>query len=417
MNIFDRFKSNKSVEPTTNEDPKSAETPNTLKTFVMQYSKAETPTFKESKTDGWVKYGESNDFPMHLLEYLETSAIHSGIVNGKSYLVAGGDFLIDEVPYTEWKKTADVRDVAQIAPILENSYGEDWWSLKEKLALDWTISGSYALKITWSLDFSRIVKVDYMPWQNIRAGIKEDGKVTKYFYAEDWKSKYGSKVEAEEYPAFDINSHLPDGELPDEYSSVYDYPYEHVQVLYVKNHFPGYYYYGRPCYIGALNAIKATGILSQFYLSSIENGFTPSMVITFNEMPGSAEEGNAVRKQIETQFTVKGIGRKLAVFFAKSKETAPTFTPLDVKNLDSQLITLQSQLYSSVITGHSVTSPELVGVSVPGQLGEGSFEEKWQLFKRTVIDRDTAAIEKTIQMISDINGSSKTIKIAERNPI
>ena len=409
MSIFSRF--SKNTPPAT----LPAKEENSLKTFVMAYSKAEIPVFKELKSEGWVQYGQHNDFPNSLLEYLDASSIHSGIVNGKAYLIAGDDFLIDGVPYLEVKKTGALDRTKDIGSFIENAYGESWYSIKDKISLDWTIAGAYALKITWSINFSRIVKVEYLPWQNIRTGVKNsEGKIDKYFYSDSWKASYGYKIEADEFPAFDVNSHLPGGTLPEHYESIEDYPYKNEQILYVKNHWPKYEYYGRPMYMGALTAIKATGILSQFYLSSIENGFTPSMLITFNEAPASTEEGNDIRRQIEKQFTVKGIGRKLGVFFAKSKETAPTFTQLDVKNLDSQLLQLQNELYTSIITGHSVTSPELVGVSVPGQLGGSDFELKVKLFNNTVIFRDTAVIERTINELASINGITETIKIKPR---
>lgn len=401
MKLFNFLKK----EPTIIEQEKSKVN---VKTFVQSYSKVDLPKFKEITKSGWVSYGDNNDFPEFLLELTETSAIHNGIVNGKSYLVAGDSFLLNDKT-DEHNKTLGV-DLTKFNAFINNAYGESWYDIKAKLAIDYTLSGSYALLVYWSNDFSRIVKVEHMPWQYVRPGIMEDGKVQKYFVSENWK---GRKVEAEEYQSFDINSHLPNG-LSDEYESIDDYPYDHVQLLYVKNHYPGWKYFGRPSYIGALTSIKATATLSQFYLSSVENGFTPSMIITFNEMPGSDEQGNEIRKNLEKQFTAKGASRKLAVFFANNKDTAPTYTPLDIKNLDQQMLALQKELYSSIITAHSVTSPELVGISVAGQLGSSSFEEKWNLFNKTVIQKDKAVIERTINILSSLYGVEGKISIEDK---
>lgn len=380
--------------------------------FVQHYSKIELPTFKENEANGWTQYGSDNQFPSFLLELAEQSAIHNGIINGKSYLIAGGDFIVNNLPLEEWKKTASINEAVEVQSLINNAYGEPWHDLKAKFALDWTISGAFAMIVNWSMNFSRIVSVEYVPWQNVRAGIPINGRVERYFVAENWK---GRQIEATEYQAFSINSHLPDGILPDEFESISDYPYSHQQLLYVRNHFPGWKVYGRPSYIGALTSIKSSSMLSQFYQSSIENGFSPSMIISYNQQPSSEEQGNSIRKSLEKQFTNKGVGRKLAVFFSPNRDAAPNFVPLDVKNLDTQMLQLQNALNSDIITGHSVTSPELVGVSVPGQLGTGDFEAKWNLFNKTVIQKDKAIIERVISLIAGINGIQSTIKIEDKS--
>jgi len=404
MKLFDLFKS-------VPQAPTPAPEMN-LRPFVQHYGKTEPIRFKEEKTGGWVSFGEDNQFPEELLNLSESSAIHNGILVGKSYLIAGDEFLVGGVPLPVWsKESPDLDAVIELNSFINNSYADNWYDLKSKFATDYTISGAYCAKITWSTNFSRIVKVEYVPFHWVRAGIAENGQINKYYIAETWK---GRKIEAEEIQAFNINSHLPDGKLPENYDSVEEYPYDYTQLLYVKNNFPGWQYYGRPNYIGALNAIKTSASLNEFYLSSVETGFTPSMIISYPQTPSSEEQGNAIRKQLERQFTNKGIGRKLAVFFSPNKDSQPTFTPLDVKNLDAQMLQLQQEVNVSIVTGHSVTSPELVGVSVPGQLGSGSFEEKYSLFKLTVIDKDRDVIERTLNMLLSINGFTETVKIQDK---
>ena len=228
MNTFFNFFNRKPIE-----QPKEV---SIASPFVQHYSKIELPSFREVATNGWVTYGADNQFPSVLLELAETSAIHNGIINGKSYLIAGDDFIVNGLPINEWKADAPINEVIEVQSLIENGYGENWYDLKAKLALDWTLSGAFALIVNWSMDFSRIVSVEYVPWQQVRAGIPIAGSPKKYFVAKEWK---GRQIEAREYSAFDINSHLPDGKLPDEFETIEDYPYDHQQLLYVKNHFPG----------------------------------------------------------------------------------------------------------------------------------------------------------------------------------
>lgn len=385
-----------------------------LQSKVFHYSKVESPLFKEDKAKGWINYGAKNDYPEFLLDLLQGSALHNGIVMGKSYLVAGDDFLVDGLTLSQLRES-NLNEYLKVNDLIENGYNENLYDIKSKIALDYIISGSYCLKLTWSLDFSKIVEIEYVPWTTVRASIKnEDGKVEHYYVSENWK---GNNIKAEKYQAFTIDAHLPDGVLPEEYESVDQHPFDNTQILYVKNHFPGYIYYGRPSYTGAVTEIKATNVLSEFYYSSIQNGFTPSMVITFNEEPGSAEEGRSVTRRLEEQFTVKGVGRKLAVFFAKGKDLAPTFTTLDVKNLDAQMLQIQNQLFASIVAGHSVTSPELVGIAVPGKLGTSDLDQAYKIFKNTVINKDKDVLERTFNMISSINGITGKITISDKNPL
>jgi hypothetical protein len=187
--------------------------------------------------------------------------------------------------------------------------------------------------------------------------------------------------------------------------------------MFVKNHWNGYKYYGRPVYIGALTSIKSSAVLSNFFLSSIENGFTPSFIVNFNEKPMSTEQGKEITADWRKQFTAAGQGRKLGVVFSNSKDTAPTFHTLDVKNVDQQLVALQKDLFYTITAGHSVTSPELVGIPVPGSLLSGdSFEEKWKLFYAQTISFDKAVIERAFNKLASINGVKDFVGISERKP-
>ena len=167
-------------------EEKAPEKPSTHNhTKVIQYSKIDPPQFKEQKNKGWVSYGKDNKYPQFLLDLLEGSSIHNGIVQGKSYLISGDDFLYNGKPIDQIREE-DLNTWLILQEILRNGYEANWWDLKQQLALDYTIAGAFALKIKWALNFSKIVEVEYVPWQNVRAGIKEEGKVRNYYVSSDW---------------------------------------------------------------------------------------------------------------------------------------------------------------------------------------------------------------------------------------
>ncbi len=384
--------------------------------FQVELSKPEVPVIKESSKGAWVEYGERNDYPEVLLSFLETSSLHNGITQGKSYLISGGRILIDGRVYEDWRVDAPVNDITKMDLFL-NNFGDPLFDIKSNAALDYTISGSFALEIVWSLDFSRIAKINYVPWNRLRPEARDaEGNINHYYYSEDW-SQFGGffrkgMVEPLPLQTFDPAAHRPEGgKLPE------DWKYQHNQILFTKNHWPGYDYFGRPVYQGALTDISADSKLSLFYLGAVENGFTPSVLITYTEPVGSEEEARTIGKNIQKEFTIKGAGRKIMVLFANSPETAPKVEPLNVQNLDQQMIALQAQLQNAIVTGHGVTSPELVGVSVPGQLGTGDLQLKWNIFYNNIIKKDRLVIERVFNQLAKINGIENLITFETINPL
>ena len=344
--------------------------------FTFAQSRPATVSFKENKGKKIVEYGVGNKFPEELLKLLDTSSLHNGIVYTKSYLIAGDEFLIDGIKAKDATKTLPVNEAVKINQFLNNLYDESLFDIKAKLAVDWTVSGSFALLITWAENFSRIASIRYVPWNKITVGVDDDGEVNRYIVSD----KRDRVKDDDAYQPFDINSQISDDGVDiEEHTENYD----HEQILVVKNFWPGYEYYGRPVYSGALTAIKAYSELSFYYLKSLQEGFTSNFMITMFDTINNPEEAVLKRQKFIQQFTNAGEGKKAGVLFASSKETAPVMQSFDTKNIDQQLVNLQNQLQYAIVSGHGVTSPELVGVSVPGQLGTGSFEEKWNLFNRS----------------------------------
>lgn len=390
--------------------------------MVLELSRPITPMIKENAKNGYVDYtSEGVFYPQVLLDYLDSCALHSGIVAGKAFLVAGGDILVDGSPVDEWTKTAPLDEAASVKSFIDNAYGENWNDLKSMLATDYEISGQFALEVIWSLDFSRIAEVRYLPFNSVVPAAKNDeGEITHYGYNKDWAGYYAKKrgrEEPVEIQTFDIDSHLPASEEKLTQEQIDARGYEHRQILFVKNNWPGYEYFGRPVYTGALRDISSMATLSMYYMGSVENGFTPSVAITINERTASDEQAREIGRNIEKQFTNRGNGRKLIVLFSGSKDTAPTIQPIDVKNLDGQMVALQDQLTQNVLTGHGVTAPDLVGVAVPGQLGSGDISQKWSIFNSTIITPSRKVIERTMNMLASINGISQKFSFEEINPL
>ena len=380
------------------------------KEMIVELSKIDIPTIKENKNRGWVEYGTDNLFPEKLMEYLDGSSLHNAITINKSKLVAGTDFLIDGIVSTEWESSATLEQSIIWKSFIQNSFGNgSWYDIKRAISLDWIISGSFCLEVIWSLDFTKISGVNYIPWVNIRPGVKNGaGEIENYYYKNNWSDR---REEAIVIPAFDPLSKSDGSEIGE------DYPYKHNQLLYVKNNWPGQEYFGRPIYFGALSDIKASEMIAKWNLNSLDNGFTPSVIIKFPTKPKSKEETDMIITSIRDQFSPRKAMQKIAVIFSNGKEQMPEITPISVENLDKQMNELKVQIENSIVSGHMVANKELVGLPGNSGFAPADLEIAWNIFYNTAIVDEKMVIERTINDLIKINGFKDQVKIFTKNPI
>lgn len=360
----------------------------------------DNPVMTET-TRGWVEYStpgsHDNEYPEYLLGLLNT-ALHGSIVKQKGMFMAGKQFLVDGKPLKEWTATAPVEEAVEVNSFLRNSLEEDLTDVKDKVALDYSISGSFALEIIWAKNFSRIVRICYIPWNRLRPEVMDTmDRVNHYYYSRDWK-RSTSSGDLRKIQAFDPRAHVPDGKVPK------DHPYRHNQVLFVKNHWPNYDYFGRPYYQGALGYIATDMGIVNFYKTAVSNGFTGALSATIIEPKNNFEARKKIYDDFNNQYSALGKGRRNIINFATSPELAPVFQALDVKNLDRTIIEIQNHVQSAILTGHGITSPELVGVAVAGRLGTSGTTEAWRQFYDNIIVPEKERIERTFQTLARFNG-------------
>ncbi len=58
---------------------------------VLTFAEAKQPEYKEKKGEGYMQYGQNNDYPQYLLDLFNKSAKHNAIVRNKvNYIVGNG---------------------------------------------------------------------------------------------------------------------------------------------------------------------------------------------------------------------------------------------------------------------------------------------------------------------------------------
>lgn len=375
----------------------------------LDFSRIDLPYIKENDTNrGYITYGDRN-YTRQIMSLLDVSPLHNRIVQSKANLVSGKGFLIDGIPSIDWVNSNDMEQSLIFKTFVTNSFNDDWFKVKKYLALDLEISGQFFLEVIWSRDFSKINSVKYHPWMNILPGVKDtEGRINYYYYSDNWNNFSEEIIEIQ---SFDIESHQPNGLTEDELEN---YPYEHNQILMVRNHWPGLEYFGRPSYFGGIADITSSGMISEYNVNSIQNGFSPSILATVRK-PMSLEEELIIAKNFKKSFT--GItGKKIALFFHNGDEDKPVFQPIDVKNISDQYISLQESVRNSILTAHGITAPQMFGIETPGKLGSAELDIAWSIFYNDIILDNKMMIERVFNELISINGFKSYVQFETKKP-
>lgn len=337
------------------------------------------PQPKEQKGVDWVTYGPNNQFPLDLLEYKNMSSIHNSILEGKTSLIAGGGFIF-----------ADNRELSDIW-LVENWRLVPFWRKLDRIfyqvAHDQEIFGYSCFEIIYSMDRTRIVDMNWVDASRIAIGKKNEfDQITHFYYSENWSN-------TRQYPPKKIDAFDPNGESL-------------RQLVFIRRDENNMNYYSLPNYFSALRWIKADGLMSEYNLAAINNGFSPSIVFKFYKKP-SPEERRLNSEQIKAQHGGSKNAGKALIFYSDGKDLAPDVDTLDATNIDQRLIQVSDQIVQQIITAHRC-HPQLLGVQTPSKLGySNELIQSWEIFDKMVIRPERKLIFDHFKMVLVYNGITK----------
>lgn len=346
------------------------------------------PTPKESRGKDWVLYGVNNSFPLDLIEYKDNSSLHDSIIESKTNLIAGNGFL-----YAETRELSDEYLIDNWKQVQFHHKLDDIFWL---VARDQETFGYSCFEVIYSMDRSRIADINWIDASRIACGKRDDnGDINYYYYSDNWADLNNNKPR--KIDAFD-----PNGDAL-------------RQLVFIKRIENNQDFYSKPNYLSALKWIKADGLMSDYNLSAISNGFSPSIVFKFYKKP-SPEERRMNQEAIKAQYSgVKNAGKALT-FYSDGKELAPDVIPLDVTNVDSRLLTVADQIVQQIITAHRA-HPQLLGIQTPGKLGYSSeLLQSWEIFNSQVIKPERKLILDAFKRVLTYNGVLN-VSIEEITPI
>jgi predicted transcriptional regulator len=346
--------------------------------FILKFAEAKQPAYKEKKAEGYIEFGEKNDYPNYLLDLFNKSAKHGAIIRNKAKYVAGNG----------WVTESGV-DSAFVAKVMLDV-------LARKVALDAeTFGGSY-IEVIWGTLGRQIAAVNHIEYSRIRTN-KDN---TQFWYKEDWMAVGRDKQQAKVIPAFNPTTN------------------EKVQILFVKEYRPGGMAYPLPGYISALNFIESDIEVSKHVLGNASTGFTPSKLITLPNGEPSEEEKAAITKKFEQRFTGSD-GKKFILSFVTDVARKPIIDDLGSSDMTKEDFTaVDTLIQNNIFAGHEITSPSLFGIAQPGKLGTSTeLKDAYEIFKNTYANDKQMLLEGVFNMLARYAGYNEVLKIMPVNPI
>jgi hypothetical protein len=271
---------------------------------------------KENRS-GWIDYGNNNLYPQHLLNLFHNSPIHNALTNSIAYMIEG-------------KGTGTILDNAL-----------------QGISFDLKLQGAFVAEVIWSMDFTRVVQINHLPFENCRLAYdRDEDDITGIWYSKDWANTRSKKGKPEFIPAFNP-------------SIAQEQP---RQVIYAHGMSAGSVYYPKPDYFGALNYIELSYQMGLYHVNNILNGLFPSFIINFLNGIPQKEEREAIRREWETRLSGANNAGKFLMTFNEDPTRAPSIEAFPLSDADKQYQFLSEETAKQIMVGHRVVSPLIHGI-------------------------------------------------------
>lgn len=318
-----------------------------------------SPTEKAIRGKDFVEWGERNAYPDYLLDLTKTTSTLRSIIEGTKDFILGDAQAIRPLPGTQY------------LPNTMNKRGDTIRSQVEALARDYETYGGFALEVIRGLG-GAVVEVYYIDIRFLRSN-KEN---SVFYYCEKWKE--GRTKDAVVYPAY---QHIS----PERWATLT--PEERARVsssiLFVKNTTTQVYPF--PVYGSAVKACETERGIDDYHLNAIENGFTSSMIVNFNNGTPSDE----TKEEIEKSFTEKFTGHQNAgrVMFSwnSDRTNATTITEPKVDDFGNRYDALSKHCRQQIFTAFRA-NPNLFGIPTENLgFSQEEYEAAFRLYNRTCV--------------------------------
>jgi hypothetical protein len=310
---------------------------------IVSLSTYTSPAVKEVRNQEFVSYGEDNNYFQYLIDRYNGSPTNNAIINGVSEMIYGKGL----------DATNSNRKPDQYAQMV-SLFNAD---CVRKVVYDLKLMGQCALQVIYSKDRSKIVSLEHIPVETLRAEKCNDkGEIEAYFYHYDW-SKYKKSDDIKRIPAFGTSK-------------------EGLEIMYIKPYRAGFKYYSPVDYQGGTQYAELEEEISNYHLNNIMNGLAPSMLINFNNGTPDPEQRELIERRIYEKFSGSSNAGKFILAFNDNAETAADIQPIQLSDAHNQYQFLSDESSRKILVSHRVVSPMLLGIKDNTGLGNNADELK-----------------------------------------
>jgi len=333
----------------------------------------------------WIPCGQDNLYPNFLTELMYKSPTHNAIQTGKHELAVGDGLTWDE-------NGENLNDIAIVNKLFyqANADGETLDEVFSKVMLDEILFGGHSVQVIWSRDRQTIAEIYHTPFETVRKGKPDaNGKINNYFVSQDWmnwRRKLNTPVEIFGFSTKDRSNP--------------------VQMIYSQQYFPTEIY-PNPTYVASVPYILVDYEIGRHHLNAIKNGLATNFILNISSGIPGEEEQDDFSDDVKHNLTGSA-GQKILVTFSEGKDNAPEFTPINIQDEHQKFITLNEAVVQNLLTANRLTSPMLLGIKTPGQLGgTNEINEAFELYYNQVIGKLQNRVLETFNKILKINGAQE----------
>lgn len=340
---------------------------------VNMAAASDVPAFPKTSLirDKWVTFGPKNLFPQDLIKFNMRSPVNNAIIESTVTYICG----------------KGVRESA------ENYVGrpnplESWDDIIEPIAKDYKTFGGFYFQVIKNKD-DITVSLFHQDFSTVRIGrIDETGKPKSFRISNDW-TKTSGKDAPIELDAWDGMENAIQGQ---------------AYLFYHWDYSAGLARYCVPDWFAALEYVKADGTLGEFYNNSINNGFTPSVVI---KMPSNPDEATKAtfQKDMEDAFAGSKGASSIVILWGENTQVKPEIVPFNASANADIYNNVEGIIFQKIISAHRLASPTLAGVSGSGNLSGNAAEiiDAYVLYNYTVIEKKRRTILDKLNIFTKIN--------------
>ena len=300
--------------------------------------------------ESMVPFGIDNLFPQELSSLAFGTSLVSTIIDKTSKYIFGNGIELGEGTSSYWQNHKE--------DLEETIFGN---------IMDYITYGAFATQVRRNA-FGDIIKLDKTNVETLRTNELN----SHFWYCKEWKKWF--KVDAE------IDAFNED-------------PKQSNSLLYYKN--PMFNtVYGRAAWWSSLDDVVTMKALSEYGISTVNNAFCPSAVISLVEGKPTREEASAVEKDLNDKFCGVKNNAKLVVTFSDNKDSAPVIHEFNPSDMNAHYLSLKDTTRDNIFAAFSV-DPLLVGLrTTDGLFNKDNFEQIFKLYNTTEIKPIQRQIQK-----------------------